>query len=195
MGGTVLVINGHPDPSPDRLCAALAAAYAQGAAQAGFTVRRIEVGALDFPLIASRHDYEHGAPPPAIAEAQAALTAASHVALIFPIWLGGPPARMNGFLEQILRPGFAREVPGPGRIGKPLMTGKSVRIIATMAMPALAYRWWFMERGVGNLRRAVLGFVGLGPIRTTYVGGAFDLAPDRARALIEKALALGRAGR
>ncbi|MFN3614720.1 MAG: NAD(P)H-dependent oxidoreductase [Rubrimonas sp.] len=193
--GDVLVINGHPDPSPERLCAGLAAAYAQGAAQAGRSVRRLDVGALDFPLIASRHDYEHAAPPPAIAEAQAALTAAAHVALIFPIWLGGPPARLNGFLEQVLRPGFAREVSGPGRIGRPLMKGRSVRIVATMAMPALAYRWWFMGRGVGNLRRSVLGFVGFGPIRTTYVGGAFDIPPERARALIEQAQALGRAAR
>lgn len=195
MPSTVLVVNGHPDASSGRLCAALAQGYADGAQHAGRRVLRVSVGALDFPLIRSRAQYEDAPPPPAIAGAQAALSAATHVALVFPIWLGGPPALLTGFLEQVLRPGFAREVAAPGTLGKPLMRGKSVRIVATMAMPALAYRFWFWERGVGNLRRAILGFTGFGPIRTTYVGGAADVTPDRASRLIAEMRRLGAAAR
>ena len=42
----ILVINGHPDPSPERLAAALAKAYAEGAETAGHQVRRIDIGAV-----------------------------------------------------------------------------------------------------------------------------------------------------
>jgi hypothetical protein len=41
----ILLINGHPDPSPERLCSGLTSAYAQGAQAAGHVVRRIATDA------------------------------------------------------------------------------------------------------------------------------------------------------
>jgi putative NADPH-quinone reductase len=191
----VLIVNGHPDPSPDRLCAALADAYGGGAAAAGLSVGRLDVGALEFPMLRSQRDYEQGAPCAAIADAQARMKAADHVVLVFPIWLGEAPALFKGFLEQTLRPGYAREPAGPGGLGRPLMTGRSVRIVATMAMPALAYRFYFWDHGLANLRRAVLRFVGFGPIRTTLVGSAARLTPPRAERLMDDMRALGARAR
>jgi putative NADPH-quinone reductase len=190
----VLVINAHPDPDPARLCSALSQAYAEGAEGAGFSVERVEIGAMDFAPIRSQREYEHDAPPAAIAASQASLARASHVVLVLPIWLGGPPSRLVAWLEQTLRPGFAREVEGPGKIGRAGLKGRSVRIIATMGMPALAYRFYFWGHGLANLRRAVLGFVGFAPIRTTLVGGAGAVKPDRARELLAQMRALGAAG-
>jgi putative NADPH-quinone reductase len=191
----VLIVNGHADPSPDRLCAALATACAEGAREAGHAVERLDVGALDFPVLRSREDYERGAPCPAIADAQARIRAAEHVVLIFPIWLGECPALFKAFLEQTLRPGYAREPAGPGGLGEPLMTGRSVRIVATMAMPALAYRFYFWGHGLANLRRAILRFVGFGPIRTTLIGGAASVSPARAEKLMEQMRQLGAGAR
>lgn len=191
----VLVINGHPDPGPERLTAALADACAEGAAAAGHEVVRLAVGALEFPVLRSRQAYERGLPCPAIARAQAALTAAEHVILLLPIWLGGPPALLTAFLEQTLRPGFAREPGAPGRPGRALLGGRSVRIVATMAMPALAYRFWYWGHGLANLRVGVLGFVGFAPIRTTLIGGAGVVAPERAARLTAQMRALGAAAR
>jgi putative NADPH-quinone reductase len=191
----VLIPNGNPDPAPVRRCAALAAAYAEGARGAGHAVDRLDVGALDFPVLRRAEDYQHGAPCPAISDAQARLKTATHVAMIFPIWLGEAPALFKAFLEQTLRPGFAREVHGPGAIGKPLMTGRSVRIVATMGMPALAYRLWWWDHGLASLRRSVLSFTGFGPIRTTRIGGAGALDPARADRVFARMRALGAAGR
>ena len=39
----IAVIDGHPDPAPERLCHALADAYAEGAARGGHEVRRVAV--------------------------------------------------------------------------------------------------------------------------------------------------------
>jgi len=191
----VLILNGNPDPAPERLCAALAAAYAEGARDAGHAVDRLDVGALDFPVLRRAEDYQHGAPCLAIRDAQARLTAANHVVIIFPIWLGEAPALFKAFLEQVMRPGFAREVRGPGDIGKPLMTGRSARIVATMGMPALAYRFWWWDHGLASLRRSVLSFTGFGPIRTTRIGGAGALDAARAARLFANMRALGAAAR
>lgn len=194
MPARILVIDAHPDPDPARLCHALAGAYAEGAQGAGLAVTRIDLCATDFPRLSSQRQYEHCKPPAVIAEAQAAIDAATHVVFVLPIWLGGPPSLMTAWLEQVLRPGFARERAGPGALGAKRMTGRSVRIIATMAMPALAYRFWFFGHGLANLRVAVLGFVGFGPIRTTLIGGAADMTAARAAKTLAQARSMGARG-
>ncbi|MGZ6009154.1 MAG: NAD(P)H-dependent oxidoreductase, partial [Rhizomicrobium sp.] len=50
MPKRILVINGHPDTRDERFCSGLTKAYVEAAAEAGHEVRRIDVGALSFPL-------------------------------------------------------------------------------------------------------------------------------------------------
>lgn len=49
----IALIQGHPDASAERFCAALAAAYAAGANSAGHELRQIRVAALEFPWLGS----------------------------------------------------------------------------------------------------------------------------------------------
>ncbi|HEY8579822.1 MAG TPA: NAD(P)H-dependent oxidoreductase [Beijerinckiaceae bacterium] len=134
----VLVIQGHPDPAGGRFCHALADAYASGARNAGHEVRRLEIAALDLPLLRTQADFETGEPPPAAREAQAAIAWAEHVTLVFPLWLGGAPALVHAFLEQTLRPNFAFRYEKAGAVA--LLKGRSARLIVTMGMPAFVYR-------------------------------------------------------
>jgi hypothetical protein len=48
----VAIIQGHPDPAGHHLLHAIADAYAEGPAVAGYEVRHIEVAKLEFPLSA-----------------------------------------------------------------------------------------------------------------------------------------------
>ncbi len=88
----VLIINGHPDPKASHLCDALADAYADGARAAGHEVARIDVRALDFPLLRSRHEWESEPLPPSLQAAQNAIGHAQHLMVVFPLWLGDMPA-------------------------------------------------------------------------------------------------------
>ncbi|SEA29641.1 NAD(P)H-dependent oxidoreductase [Rubrimonas cliftonensis] len=193
MSASVLVLNAHPDPAPERLCAALADAYAGGAEAAGHGVARLGLAGLDFPMLDGAESFRRRAPPPAIAAAQEAIEAATHLCIVFPIWLGGPPALLHGFLEQTLRPDF---VLGPGAeaptpFGKRRLAGRSVRLVATMAMPQLAYRLWYLGRGVGAMRQGALGFSGFGPVRVSMIGSAEALSRRRAARLLARMRALG----
>jgi putative NADPH-quinone reductase len=169
MAAKILIINGHPDPRPERLCSALAFAYSVGARAGGHTVKRIDVGSLDFPLLETAEDFTDTPPPQEILDAQEALTWASHVVIIHPLWLGGMPARLKGFLEQLLRYGYALSAPGQPMKG--LMKGRSVRVIITMGMPAPVFRWVFGAHGLKALERGALWICGFGPIRHTIIGG------------------------
>jgi putative NADPH-quinone reductase len=169
MPRKILIINGHPDASRLGLCHALAAAYAEGATDAGHEVRRLDIAKLDFDLLRSQSAFENEPPPPIIASEQVAIRWADHLVVIFPLWLGDMPAVLKAFFEQALRPGFAFSYRASGLPIKHLK-GRSARIIVTMGMPALVYRWIFGAHGVKNLKRNILRFVGFGPVRSTLIG-------------------------
>lgn len=57
MPRRLTIIQGHPDPAGNRLCHALADAYASGAAIAGHAVMRIDVTRLDFPILRTQRDF------------------------------------------------------------------------------------------------------------------------------------------
>lgn len=165
----ILIIQGHPDGSARHFCHALADAYAEGAVEAGHGVRRIELSELDFPLLASQAEQERGVVPEAIAAAQAMISAADHVVIVFPLWLGDMPARVKGFFEQALRPGFAYRQ-GGNPLSPGLLKGRSMRIVITMGMPRWYYHLIYGAHSLKAMRIGMFGFVGFKPIRASIVG-------------------------
>lgn len=183
----ICILNGHPDASEERLAHALAAAYESGALAAGHQVRALSLGVLDFPLIRSAGEFASADLPPAIAAAQDAIRWADHLVVIYPLWHGMLPARLKGFLEQVFRHDFSADVSATGWHGK--LTGKSARIVVTMGMPALFYRFYFRAHSLHALRMNILGFSGMKPVRNTVLGGVESVSP----AVREKWLAKMRA--
>ncbi|OWW19601.1 NAD(P)H-dependent oxidoreductase [Noviherbaspirillum denitrificans] len=169
MGKRILLVQGHPDATQRHLCHALEDAYAAGAQAGGHEVRRICIATLDFPLLRSQQDWEHGTLPPVLAAAQDGIHWAQHMVFFFPLWLGDMPALLKGFLEQVARPGFAFKGEGNAFTAKGL-TGRSARVVVTMGMPAAIYRWYFRAHSIKSLERNILGFVGISPVHETLVG-------------------------
>lgn len=173
MSRHILLIEGHPDASRRHLNHVLADAYCQGAIEAGHTVRRLWVAELDFPLLRSQHEWESTPVPMGLRQTQADIAWAQHLVLLFPLWLGDMPAVLKGFLEQVARPDFAFK-PDPNQPGNPFaakgLTGRSARVVVTMGMPAVVYRWFYRAHSVKSLERNILGFVGIAPVHETLVG-------------------------
>ena len=167
----IVIVQGHPDPGGGRYGHALADAYRQGALEAGHEVELLPVAEFDFPLLRTKKDFDGGNPPEAIRRCQQAIARADHLVIVHPLWLGSMPALLKGFLEQVFRPTFAFEKSDkPGRTGAKLLKGKSARVIVTMGMPALAYRWFYGAHAVKSLERNILAFTGFGPVRRTLIG-------------------------
>ncbi len=192
----ILIIQGHPDPEGHHFGHALAEAYAKGAVEAGHHVDLIIVATLDFPLLRSRDDLEHGTPPDCIREAQSAMLAADHIVLLYPVWNGAMPALLKGFLEQTFRPAF---IFPNARRDKPLgffsslrqrkvLKGKSARVVVTMQMPAWMYRWYFRPHPEKNTLR----LSGIGPIKETLIGLVETPKGDKRARWLQRMHALGR---
>ncbi|MDP3169322.1 MAG: NAD(P)H-dependent oxidoreductase [Polaromonas sp.] len=189
----IVLIQGHPDTTVAHLCHALAAAYAAGAEEAGHTLRFIQVAELDFPLLCSQQAWEEGALPAGLQQAQTDIRWAEHIVLFFPLWLGDMPALLKGFLEQVARPGFAFEhEPGRATFTQKGLKGRSARVVVTMGMPALVYRWYFRAHSLKSLERNILGFVGIAPVHETLIGMVGDFKANEGSRWLEKLRRLGR---
>lgn len=194
MSKRILLIHGHPDPAPERLGSALLDAYEHGASDGGHEVRRVIVADLHFPLLRSQHEWEHEPLPDSLTQAQENIRWAQHIVLFFPLWLGDMPAVLKGFLEQVARPGFAFHGEGRNPLARKGLTGRSARVVVTMGMPALVYRWYFRAHSVRSLERNILGFVGISPVHETLIGMVGNLTPQAANKHLTKLYKMGQAG-
>lgn len=191
MARKVLILNGHPDAASKGLCHAIAEAYDEGACAAGHEVRRLDVARLTFGYLRSQAEFDRRPESPAIVGAQEALLWADHLVVIFPLWLGDLPAMLKAFFEQTLRPGFAFVDRAHGfPIAK--LKGRSARVIVTMGMPALIYRWYFRAHGLKNLERNILRFVGFAPVRSLVLGNIGQRTADSIGRALDDVRSLGQ---
>ena len=118
------------------------------------------------------------------------MRAADHLVIIFPLWLGTLPALFKGFLERVLQP----ELVEPAKRGQfvKLLKGKSARVIVTMGMPGFVYRFWFGAHALKMLKRNILGFMGVRPIRSTIFGYVEGVSAERRAAWLRELAELGQ---
>jgi putative NADPH-quinone reductase len=161
---------------------------------AGHEVRQTTVAQLDFPLLRSQREWEHESLPAALRQAQADIIWAQHRVIFFPLWLGDMPALFKGFLEQVARPGFAFGGDSSSPMRRKLLAGRSARVVVTMGMPAMLYRLYFGAHSVKSLRRNILRFVGIRPVRETLIGMVGKTDADTVCSLVSRLEEMGREG-
>ena len=194
MSRKILIIQGHPDQSREHFCHALAAAYRSGAEGAGFEVDELCLADMDIPVLKSEQEWNSESLPADIAEAQARIRAADHLVFVFPLWLGTMPALVKAFLEQIFRPGFAFPRGTKPGIGERLLKGKSARVVMTMGMPGLAFRWFFRAHGYRYFKRNILHFCGIRPVRADFIGMVAAPRPSLRAKWLARVEKSGRSG-
>jgi putative NADPH-quinone reductase len=120
-------------------------------------------------MLTAPDEWENEAPSDAVRACQQDIGWAGHLVIVYPLWLGAMPALLKAFFEQVFRPGFALPK-GASPMGKKLLKGRTGRIVVTMGMPALMYRWYFGAHSLKSLERSILGFCGIGPVRESLFG-------------------------
>lgn len=186
----VAIILGHPRGA-DSLCGALAEAYAAGAREAGWAVESIDLSRLAFETDLRRADPRDQPLEPGLAAARATIEAADHLVFVYPTWWGVHPARLKGFLDRVLAPGWAfRRI--DGGIGfEGLLKGRSAELITTMDTPNFVYRYIYGAPGHRAMARATLGFCGLDVVRITRFGPVEESEAAQRAQWINRARRLG----
>lgn len=191
MSSKIAVLLGHPDV--DSYCGAIARAYVDGARAAGAEVREIRLAELSFDPVL-RHGYnEIQALEPDLVEAQAAIAWADVLVFAYPTWWGGPPALLKGFVDRVFLPGFAFKYRENSRFWDRLLTGRSARLLVTMDTPHWYYRLVVGQPGHRMMSRAILGFSGVKPVRTSVFGPVRQSTGASRDRWLARAAALGGA--
>ena len=188
----ILVLKGHPGAGS--LNGALAAAYAEAALSNGHAVRVHDLAQMRFDMDWGAGGYRSIKPlEPDLDALLADLEWSEHVVIAMPLWWGAMPAKLKGALDRILLPGRAFDPRVTSWLGqpKPLLTGKTARILLTSDTPDL---WLRVVLG-GGLRkifaRQIFGFTGIRPTGFTNFAPASHPGAEMVRKWQRKAAALG----
>ncbi|MDR0225061.1 MAG: NAD(P)H-dependent oxidoreductase [Burkholderiaceae bacterium] len=189
MSQRILLVLGHP--SADSLCAGLADAYLQGARQGGAEVRVLRLGELDFdPVLQAGYRGEQALEPD-LCQARDDILWASHLAWVYPTWWGAMPALLKGFIDRVFLPGFAFRYRSGSVLWDRLLAGRSADLLVTMDSPPWYYRWVMHMPGHHQMRRAILEFSGIRPVRVRSFGAVRTADAARRALWRNQAQALG----
>lgn len=178
---------------PDSFSEALGQAYLRGAQGGGHDATLVVLARLRFDPIL-REGYRRAQPlEPDLEQARAALFGCEHIVLIFPLWCGDMPAILKGFIERILQPDLLAAEASKGQKDRFILRGKSARIVMTMGMPGWFYRWYFGAHALKLLKRNILQFTGVKPVRSTIYGMVEAAGEAKRRQWLRETEALGRA--
>ncbi|RSZ60267.1 NAD(P)H-dependent oxidoreductase [Massilia atriviolacea] len=184
----VLVIAAHA--SDGTFGSALAQDYAQAARQAGHEVQLIALDRLAFDPIL-HHGYKVVQElEPDLKKAQELITWAQHLVFAFPVWWGGVPALLKGFLDRIMLPGFAFKYQKGKAFPAKLLSGRSAHLLVTMDTPPWYYRLVYRAPAIHQMKKTTLAFCGITPVDTLMCGPILDSTPEKRSAWLARARAL-----
>ncbi|MBL7801855.1 MAG: NAD(P)H-dependent oxidoreductase [Chitinophagales bacterium] len=185
----VLIINGHPNP--DSFNYGIAAAYKQGALTAGAEVKEIVVADLIFNLNLKYGYQKRSDLEPDLLDALEKLKWCDHMVWIHPVWWGGLPAILKGFIDRIFLPGFVFQYRENSVWWDKLLIGKSARIITTLDQPSWYYWLMFGRPSVNQLKKSTLEFCGVKPVKVSYIGPIRNSTAEFREKQIKKISQLG----
>lgn len=184
----ILVIIGHPDP--ESYCSALAHAYMEGA-KGKATIRTIDLSQISFDPNLKYGYRKRTELEDDLKEAQDLIRCADHLVIVYPTWWGTMPAILKGFFDRVLLPGFAYKYREGSPLWDKLLTGKTAHVIVTMDTPSWYNRLIYWQAGHLVMKRNILKFCGIKPVKVTEISGVNAAAEEKRREWLEKVKKLG----
>jgi putative NADPH-quinone reductase len=186
----IAIVVGHAQH--DTLCEALGEAYRRGAAGAGHEVKLFVLSRMQFdPILHEGYRREQPLEPD-LRAAYDAMSAADHWVMIFPLWCGDLPAIFKGFIERVLQPDLVKRQNTESAFNWHIFENKSARVIMTLGMPVSIYRFWYGAHAVKLLKRNILEFIGIRPVRQTLFGMVGTSSLEQRTRWLHDVEALGR---
>lgn len=186
----IAIINGHPNK--DSFNFGVVAAYKEGAAESGAEIKEIVIANLNFNPNLQFGYQKRMELEPDLLNAWDIIQWADHLVWVHPVWWGGFPALMKGFIDRLFLPGFAYKYRENSVWWDKLLKGKTAHIITTLDQPGWYYRLMYGRPSVNQLKRSTLEFCGINPVKVTYIGIVRDSKEDQRRKWLGKVKELGR---
>jgi putative NADPH-quinone reductase len=95
---------------------------------------------------------------------------AEHLVFVYPNWWGTMPTLLKAFIDRVFTSGFAFKYQKDSVWWDQLLKGKSARLIVTMDTPSWYYRFVYGQPGHTAMKKNILEFCGIKPVKITSVG-------------------------
>ncbi|UQB69303.1 NAD(P)H-dependent oxidoreductase [Epilithonimonas zeae] len=164
----ILIVNGHPNK--DSFNFGITESYKEGALKSGAEVREIVIADLNFNPNLQFGYQKRMELEPDLVESWEKILWADHLVWIHPVWWGGLPAITKGFIDRLFLPGFAFKYRENSVWWDKLLKGKTAHIITTLDQPGWYYRLFYGRPSVNQLRKSILQFCGIKPVKVSYIG-------------------------
>lgn len=162
----IVIINGHPNK--ESLNFGFAEAYKKGALENNFEIQEITISNLTFNPNLEFGFQKRTELEPDLLESWEKIKWADHLVWIHPVWWGGLPAIMKGFIDRLFLPGLAFKYKEDSLLWTKLLKGKTAHIITTLDQPSWYYRLVYGRPSVNQLKRSTLKFCGIKQVKISY---------------------------
>ena len=168
MSKHILIIHCHP--VTDTFIDKLQQAYIEAARAKGAEIKQLVLRELQYNINFSEGYRGNQTLESDLVVAQEAISWADHLVFFYPNWWGTYPALLKGFIDRVFLPGFAFRY-NKGRTNpERLLKGKTARLIVTMDSPKWYYYLIQFAPGHHAMRKGLLHFVGIKPVKVTTLG-------------------------
>ncbi len=186
----ILIISGHPDK--ESYNNALAKSYYKGAKESIKEVELIHVRELTFNPSLENGYRKRTSLEPDLELSIKKIKKADHIVWVLPLWWGGMPAILKGFIDRILLPGIAFEIEEGKVFQKKLLKNKTGRIIITGDTPKWYLKLYLKNPLINQLKKGVLEFCGIKPVKTTYIAPIRNSTEEFRKKWLSKIYLLGK---
>ncbi len=190
MALDILIFCAHPDQ--DSFALALATQYYEGVKNTGGNAKLYNLASLDFNPNLTRDKKYGGYMEPVLKQIQQEILDARHLVFVYPNWWSTFPAILKGFIDRIFIKGYAYDFKDNNPIRIPLLKGKTARVIVTMDSPIWYYKWIIGAPGHKAMKKAMLEYCGIKPVRFTNFSPIKNTDTKRREHYLKKAYLLGQ---
>lgn len=179
-----VVLRGHP--LADSFNSALADAWIDGARAEGAHVEVFDVHALTFDPVLHFANRQDEPLEPDLRRVQAAIGAAAHLTVAFPVWWASTPAKLKGLFDRVFQTGWAYAA-GDGMLPDKGLLGRTGRLLVTMDAPTLYDRIAYGGSAIRQVRNGTLHFSGIKPTRVSAFGGIESTTSENRTRMLARA--------
>lgn len=165
---TILIINGNP--KEHSLSKSIVESYKKGAENAA-KVEVLHLNELTFNINQTGPlKLEENVLEASLIHTQNLIKIADHIVWVYPIWWGGMPALLKGFIDRTFLSGYAFQYRKDSMMWDKLLSGKTSRIIVTMDAPSWYFRFILRNHSIRQLKKSILNFCGIKVKGVSYFG-------------------------
>lgn len=117
---------------------------------------------------------------------------AEHLVFVFPLWWGGVPALLKGFIDRTFLPGFAFKYRQGKVFPDKLLIGRTAHLLVAMDTAPWYYKWVYWMPGLHQMRKHTLAFCGIKPLTTLMFGPVLTSTTTQRQRWLQQAMALAR---